>query len=162
MKATTEVAEIGTFSTSAGRTETPPPATRKDRLTVVDNVYFTSRDGQSEQFTSRFDRELAGDELPYQRRRMVAGPTWQELDLGWCADGGLSMLVVYNDEGKFERQPTPEQRAEMATRVLEVGDYSHPWLVPPGESLRGLPSFKVHVRSRNGGPVQFSVVAVPA
>lgn len=154
--------EAGSLSKGLGKTDRPPPAVRADRLTVVDNVYFVGRDGPGDQFSSRFDRELKSGEQVYHRVRQVAGPVWRPLDLGWCADCGVGMILVRNDEGKFAVAPTEEEREEMSRRVLLVGDYSHPWRVLPGESMRGLPSFVPSVRSETGGPVQYSVVVVPA
>lgn len=141
----------------------------KDRLVVVETVYHQPTGEQPTAVESRFSRDLQTVEQPYQRQ-LTATEEWKPLDCGWIKDAG--MLVIQNLEGKFQANPTDEERAEAAARVLEVSyredqdpnmDVSrHGWLIYPGESFRGCPSNLdlLAVRSQYGS-LRLSVFIIP-
>jgi hypothetical protein len=138
----------------------------KDRLTVVETVYHQSSQGFPTVAlgdTTRFSRELASDEQPYERHK-VAGEKWQPLDCGWIDSAG--MLVIRNDEGHFAVNPTPEQKAEMFNkRIVELSfDGEHPVIqVPPTETCRFYPSNnidQIKIRCKEG-KTRYSIYLMP-
>jgi hypothetical protein len=116
----------------------------------------------------RFSRELESDEQPYERR-MLATENWKPLDCGWISEVG--MLLLRNDEGFFSVRPTPEQRAEVALRVIELafsstfvtpGSDGERILVPPGESCRFFPKDAKSLRVRCcSGRAQYTISLAP-
>lgn len=123
------------------------------RLTVVDTVYYQSPDMPATSAESRFSRELDNtDQQPYVRRTKVT-EEWAALDCGWLNE--CSMLLLVNEEGRgLQKIPTPEEKKEIAFKVLEIrfGSELVEWLIPPGESLRGYPvnPNQMFVRCRSG------------
>jgi hypothetical protein len=144
--------------------------TLKDRLTVVETVYHQPAGEPPVSVDFRFSRDLDSVEQSY-RRQLTATEDWKSLDHGWIEQAG--MLVIQNLEGKFRANPTDEERAEAAAKVLEVAHRVDEdpaagvwdcavWLVLPGESFRGCPSDikRLVVRSRSA-PLRFSVFILP-
>ncbi len=136
----------------------------KNRLTVVESVYFQEFGEQPQSAGSRFSRNLESDEQPYSRK-LQATSDWKPLDCGWLAGCPTSSLVISNDEGKHRQSnPTEEEREELAGRVLEIwcSDgitrtmHSPPreaqWLVSPGESMRAYPvsADSLFIRCKSG------------
>jgi len=129
----------------------------KARITVVETIAhvgmdlgFTSPTGVE----ARWWRPVASAEQVYQRR-LMAGPSWQPLDSGWIEQVG--MVVVENVEGHgLQVIPTPEEKAAIAARVVELGlmgdegDCRDFACVLPGEHLRLQPTQPVHLRCRAG------------
>lgn len=112
----------------------------RNRITVVEQVYFQSFGEQPRLQESRYSHELDSFDQPYERR-LTAGPDWVPLDIGWVAEPG--MILVRNDEGQFFAfNPTEEQKGIVAGRIIELsyGGDQLGWLVPPGETFRGCPS----------------------
>lgn len=128
-----------------------------DQLTVVEMVYHHVFGEETQVVESRYSRRLQGcGEQMYGPRNLTATEEWQSLDLGWVPEPGL--LHIQNREGQnFQVNPTPEERADIAKRILEVS-YSplsqgvDGWLILPGESMRGYPTNpgKLFIRSRHG------------
>lgn len=132
------------------------PHQSSSRITVVETVYHQTVPDQPTALESRFSRFLASDEQVYVRR-LTVGEDWQRLDTGWLKVA--SLLLVSNDEGRGQQvQPTDQERADIAARVIEVahGEYRSAilpdWLIPPGESLRGCPASlgNIWLRCRQG------------
>lgn len=137
------------------------------RVTVVESVYHFLPKRQPQGSEVRYSRTLASAEQIYVRLMQI-GPEWAKLDCGWVK--AASMLVLSNEEGKgLDRVPTPAQRAETAARVVELatttpeGALVSTDLVPPGESLRRIPSELgwIWVRCRTGTAL-VTLTLVPA
>lgn len=134
-----------------------------DRVTVVEQVcHQREGEGPVSAPSSRFWRTLKSSGEAYQRG-LVADGSWRKLDLGWVPDPGL--VLIYNREGQnLQANPSDEERADIAKRVLEVSYAGElpGWLVLPGESMRGLPTdaSELMVRSRHG-KIRYQVFAVP-
>lgn len=135
-----------------------------NRLTVVDSVYYQPTDGSPTTAmgdASRFSRELQSDEQPYERHKL-AKDGWEPLDHGWIDRCG--MLVLRNDEGHFAVNPTPEQRAAVFERVIEVsfGDDKCRILVPPLETCRFYPDDVCCMQLRcRTGTARYTLYLVP-
>ena len=136
----------------------------RDRLTVIDKVYHQPKTGEAFCCESTFERWLDHEESVYSRK-MKAGEAWQLLKLGWFTDEEktVGMLLIRNDEGSHRQTlPTDEEKAETAKKVLEVGVQGISlFVIPPGESFRGVPSGQdVYVRCL-GGDCSYTVFAFP-
>ena len=107
-------------------------------LVVVEQVYHQAVDGEPVISEQRYTRWLASEEQPYVRRLKV-GERRQALDVGWIKTAAL-LTLANQGEGSFGGgQPSPERKAELASRAVEVGQASSnlPFaIVRPGESLR--------------------------
>jgi hypothetical protein len=144
--------------------ETLRPAPLVDTITVTETVYHQVAGEQPTAESNQFSRRLETSEQPYVRKIRV-GEAWQPLDLGWVEQPGMVWLV--NDEGRhFQTNPTPEERAAIEAKVIEVvtkvvnagpiagilAEDSFSWEVAPGESFRGKPTDakRVWLRCRSG------------
>lgn len=133
----------------------------RSRLTVLDTVYWQG-EGEPQAAESRFGRWLACGDAPFVRGLRV-GERWQPIDPGHVA--AASAILVVNDGGEVSPvNLTPEQEAEDAAKVLELGVYPpghwelqkvEPVIVspiPPGESARlpNPPLSQLAIRCRRG------------
>ncbi len=118
---------------------------------------------------SRFERELQTKEQPYSRTTTV-GEKWEEIDCGWLGDN-VGMLVIANKEGGFTILPTEEERQELAKKILVLSYHPYPqpplmeenwWLIPPGESMRGMPSApkRIYIKSMCGS-TKYTISLIP-
>jgi hypothetical protein len=82
-----------------------PPHEIKDRITVVDSIYYQSEGEPIIDVVSRFESEVKDSEQVY-TRRMVAKDKWTAIDIGWLKSTG--MLVILNKE-KPNSQIIPSQ-----------------------------------------------------
>lgn len=140
-----------------------------DRLTVVENVYHQTQGEDPFHISTTFERKLQTQEQPYSRTTSV-GEEWEQLDCGWLGDN-VGMLIIANNEGKFARIPTEEEREEVAKRVLIIGyryrDLDSPacdaWEIPPGESFRGSPtnSKSLYIKSLSGR-TKYTINLIPS
>jgi hypothetical protein len=134
-------------------------------LIVVATVYFRPADGgQPTAREARWSRPLEGAEAPYVRT-LQATTAWQALDTGWIEQSGF--LVVTNDEGPARLvQPTEEERAAVAARILEIATHdgeTAAWLVQPGEALFCHPADARRLRLRcQAGTARCTVALYPA
>lgn len=87
------------------------------RITVVEQVIWQEEGEQPVSFTTRFSRSVGSKEQPYSRKLLI-GPSWVKLDLGWVEDPG--MLLIYNGS-----------KVEVAIHLQGAGI-----LIPPNDSLR--------------------------
>lgn len=126
--------------------EAPSLPQQRPWLTVCESVYYQA-DGSSPTIAeSRFMRLLVGEEQPYSRTFRV-GQQWKELDAGWLAECGSSLLTLANEMPQWQVVPTAEEKAEAAARQVELalaGEEAGQWTSPPrafallrpGESVR--------------------------
>lgn len=142
-------------------------AADRGRITVVDQVYHQNPGQDPTVASSKFSRLLDSTEQAYVRRTKV-GETWSLVDRGWIES--CSLMVVENLEGQsFAVVPTPEERAEVEARVVELGTPGEdgrivPFaLVRPGLSGRFEPYDvrRVLLRCRSG-VAQYTVTLFPA
>lgn len=137
---------------------------QSSRLVVVESVYHQPADGPPTTATGdivRFGRDLASDEQPYERHKVVK-ESWEPLDCGWIDRCG--MLLLRNDEGHFAINPTPEQREAAMRRVIELSfDGEHSAIsVPPRESCRFYPADAGNIRLRcREGSARYTVHLTP-
>jgi hypothetical protein len=113
------------------------------RLTVVENVVHRSNSPRTTNVPSRFSRQLTLDEQVWQRTKVVTYQ-WELLEAGWIR--AASMVVIQNlgHPNPPPGNPTPEQKEDLATRVLWVCFDERclrpDILIPPGESGRFSPA----------------------
>ena len=151
------------------------------RLTVVEHVYHEPSDDAGTNTQRSFSRKLKTNEQPFVRKTK-AGSDWRPLATGsWLEDS--SMLVLSNDEGGFQRIPTPEEKRALEDKILEVAVLPPPpskkdrtmhstkmpecvplvfALVHPGETLRFTPAdlSLLHVRSKSS-EVKMTLTLLP-
>lgn len=110
-------------------------------LTVVDTAYYQPADDFPITLlgnTVCFSRALSSEERPYERV-LVVSKEWSLFDLGWIRE--CSMLLIRNDEGKFQAHPSREQRDRVLQRVVEISFSENVGIIiPPGESCRFCPA----------------------
>lgn len=102
-------------------------------------------------------------EDPYDRTIRVT-PQWIPLDFGWLVDPAL-VWIENTEYGKFMRIPTPEERAELASKIAEIAVEHNGIAVVfsqlrPGWSLRVPPMGKWLIRSLNG-TIRCKITACP-
>lgn len=93
-----------------------------DRMTVQQTLSHEHFGEQPTQVTSTYSRLLKNKEQPY-KRRMVIGPTWQAIDLGWFTDNpnDVGTVIIENGEGLgYVEQPSPEEREAADKRIIEI------------------------------------------
>lgn len=136
------------------------------RITVVEQVYCQSDEGSDLSMPSSFSYRSESDAQVWQRTKTI-GEEWEQLERGWVTSPSLLLL---RNEGCPARaiKPTPEQREDDASRLLELAVLINegPFIlstIPPGQSAR-IP-FPVRpdmlwVRCRNGS-TRYTVHMVP-
>lgn len=143
----------------------------KNRVTVVDTVYWQPVDSEPVAIPSRFYREVSCEEQVYQGKFKVT-PQWVEIKTWWLKTVG--MLTLRNEEGYFPQvQPTGQERQRAESLILEVGllvdidNSREEKVIPfarilPRESLRLHPSSVQHLRVRcPGGVARVHVCLIP-
>ena len=112
----------------------------RGRVTVVSHVSLQMPGMAPYCAAPRFCRWLETDEQVFPRITTV-GPDWEQVQAGWLSSG-CSQLVLENIEGQcLQRQPSPEEQADIALRIIELGErQGMTVLVRPGESCRLEPS----------------------
>ena len=141
-----------------------------DRLTVVERVYHQPGGEEAICELTRFTRLLSTNEQVYTRKGKVE-QEWKPLDVGWFSESCCGLLLLSNLEGEFpDRIPTPEEKSDVAARILEVSFgpldgpefYAH-CIVLPKESLRIHPARvnRIAVRSKHG-TVHYRTCIYPA
>lgn len=152
--------------------ETPKPTELKPRITVLETLYHQGVLGEKPTTVEcQFERKLESDEQPYQRRSKV-GEDPQPLDVGWIEEVGE--IHIQNEEGRFlQRQPTDEEKVEIAKKILWLGLKAKPNITPinkfksllkiaPGEAIR-LPvlDFKEWLICSHSGTTRFTITVFP-
>lgn len=106
----------------------------RHRMVVVESVYYQKEGEQPTCVESKWSQFLQSDEPPYHRTLKV-GKEWQEVSLGWAED--CAMLLLKNEEGKFQIVPTEEERKAVEALVIQVAiDGTLALKVGPGQSAR--------------------------
>lgn len=131
------------------------------RVTVVEQVYCCTADDQPLSQENRFQLRITSDEQPYFRRFRIS-ENWQPLDAGWLQSA--SMVVIANEEGKQQTKiPTPDEAAELAARVVEVGRDGIAFArVRPGATARFEPAALTQLQLRCcSGTATVTLMAAP-
>lgn len=135
------------------------------RITVVEQVYYQPEDGGDRSIPHSYNYNIANDAQVWLRTKTVTD--WERLEVGWAKEP--SLLLLRNEGGPCRAiKPTPEQREDDASRLLELAVLINegPFIlstIPPGQSAR-IP-FPVRpdmlwVRCRNGS-TRYTVHMVP-
>jgi len=113
------------------------------RITVVENIYHQTSEGEPFQIECGFTRKTEVIEQPYVRW-LTATEEWQLLDMGWMKDV-TGMLIIVNQDDQ---------------NTLELGH--QPWFIPPGESFRGTTQLGNDVPIRSSvGKIRFTLYCLP-
>ena len=136
------------------------------RLTVVEKYYYQSQGEPIRSLAgSKYVKALdAQGEDAYERTYKI-GENLLKLDTGWI-EGEIAMLRIINTEGtNWRRIPTKEQMEEISEKnvlVKFVASEHHHWIIPPGESMKGIPSDidELHVCCTKG-EARITVCIVP-
>ncbi len=95
----------------------------KDRITINLNIYYEhSGDLPHQIICPRNIISKSSDLEPYSRK-IVVGPDWELLDLGWFSThkDQIGLIVIESLEGKYEtKNPTKEERELSESRVIDV------------------------------------------
>lgn len=88
------------------------------RITVIEHVIYNVKSNQPHVIANRFSRNQMTEEQAY-KRQIVIGTEWTKLEPNWIKVCG--MMIINNEEGKYkQRIPTPDERAEVNSHILEV------------------------------------------
>lgn len=107
---------------------------------------------------------LSSREQTYSRQTRATIQS-RQLDLGWFGDRPheVGEIVVRNDEGRFERNPTEEQSRDLLTQSVMLSCGGVPFAeVFPGRSVRFMPidPGSLTVQSRSG-EVEYTLYVFP-
>lgn len=126
---------------------TPTAVLPAARFGIAGHIYHQVSGEPAVSVDFRFGRWLELGEHPYQRPLSKCDETWKPLDLGWLADGPVSLIIIENVEGRFTQViPKPEQVAEAEAKVIEIGVTWTCWGVAP--TISGVEPFQ-EVRPSN-------------
>ena len=115
---------------------------------------------------TRYTRNLQTDEQPYVRHLSLSQETgWVPIDAGWLNAVGASYIRVKNNEGtRFQRYPTPEEKADVIKRIVDIsfdGINAHIPVIP-GEAQEFTPTDLSLIRLRcQYGTAKISINIVP-
>ena len=102
------------------------PADRA-RVLFLANLHFQPPNDQPVSFPSGLERTVRCKDADTYTRKLTLGEEWKPLDAGHLTEAdpdGVGLVTVRNDEGRFPHAvPSPEERAALAERVVEVGVY---------------------------------------
>jgi hypothetical protein len=124
--------------------------TRTSRIVVLETVYHQRVGAEPTSIEARWAREGLPDEIPHVRRMDVGGES-VPVDRG--CHKKVSVLVVSSEKPTISVRPTPEEQAEMDSRIVEVLFNGVAAMeLRPGESVRfsPTPAIEVSVRCRIG------------
>lgn len=114
---------------------TAPPDS--DRLTAAITYYHEHIGEPPVEVSVNASVLLETEHQPY-HRRVACGPLWARVDTGWVPPADVGMVVVVNRPPRGHVQPTEEQRATNAAKVVYVrlGTDSGPGMaIVPGMAL---------------------------
>lgn len=100
------------------------PRPRRAKITVVEQVVYTSLGSPTAPVSAAYSREVESEEEVW-KRRMTVGTEWVRLETGWLEEG-CSLLVLSN---------SGEHPVEVATTLPPEPQ----WLLEPGHDMRGWP-----------------------
>lgn len=150
-----------------------PKALTGGRFGVNQTVYYYGAGNpQHKSYNSTYSAKCDMNEAPYERNLRVT-EEWQQLDQGWFKDypgKEPEEMLLINEEGSLlQRIPTEGERAEIASRIVEVGIGNRDQLavcpiarIKPGRSLRYSPQEigRVWLRCRKG-VARVSLILIP-
>lgn len=149
-----------------------PKAMTGGRFGLNQTLYYQSAGGEQKAYSSIYSGRCELEEKPYERNLRVT-EEWQQLDVGWFKDYPDKQpeeMLLINEEGSLlQRIPTEEEKASIASRVVEVGAVAGETgiilpvaKVKPGRSLRYSPQEvrRVWLRCRSG-VARVSLVLIP-
>ena len=112
-----------------------PQSKEVDRLTLVTTINHEHRGDQPHSVDCRSSILLQTNDEAYSGRKLEVADCWKAIDLGWLSDTA-GYISIENSEGKhFTLQPSPEEREDIAKRIVEVSFRNPPQacvLVHPG------------------------------
>lgn len=142
------------------------------RLGVNQTLYYQKMNGEQKAYTSKYTAVCRMEEAPYERNLRVT-EEWQQLDSGWFREypgkEPEEMLLVNEEGSLLQRIPTEEEKASIASRIVEVGAVAGETgivlpvaKIKPGRSLRYSPQEvgRVWLRCRKG-VARVSLVLIP-
>ena len=142
-----------------------PQPQELSRLTVLLTAHHEQAGEQPRTFPLTFSDLLETTQESYSRR-MRATEEWTSLDFGWIHSSEVGYIIIDNIEGRgLSIQPTPEEKALTASRVIELAYVDSPqdyWPIPPrlfffGQVVR--PS-DLRIRCQNG-TASYRINAIP-
>jgi hypothetical protein len=114
--------------------QTPQQTEPKDRLTIVENIYYQPKNDEATSIVSSFDRILESSEQLY-KRNLKLSTDWQTIDTGWLKK--ISCLILVNlSEEKLE---------------FRFMDSDNTLIIFPRENLRCCPSNIEEIQVRSHG-----------
>jgi hypothetical protein len=139
---------------------------RRSRLTVVELVYYQQVDAQFPvSYDHRFGCAVESTEQAYVRLT-EADEDWKKVETGWIKEA--SMVVIKNEAGKYNHNPTEEKRVAEEAKILEVSLVPHSsppcscLCIRPQQSQRITPTELSRLKIRCArGSARYTVVAVP-
>lgn len=128
----------------------------RNRITTTETVTYEREDGEPFQITTKCSRPIEQDTQPYQREIKVT-EEWKPIDLGWALEWDKigTISIQHLGEKTLQRNPTPEEKLENASRSLYValGSDSSPFLeIYPKDSFRSVVSDPraLRIRAKSG------------
>lgn len=121
---------------------TPIKSNESDRITINTQIAFQQPDADpvGVSLIGQYDQKTSGEDA--YRRRMLIGPEWKEVDIGWCDDP--LMVIIDNQIPRRQVNPTAEEKAKDADRVVLVcfnqKEPAGHVIIPRGMSLPVMPS----------------------
>lgn len=120
------------------------------RLTVVETVYHEPSGMAVE---SRYDTQLTSHDKPRVDEYEI-GEDAVIVQLGECSE-----IVIENSLELPTTNPSSDETVAIQERIVEVDDS---WLVPPGKTMRGSPSYDYITLRCLKGTARCSVTIFPA
>jgi len=109
-----------------------------DRLTVKLEVYYEQSEFDPAQVSCSFVQLLPQSQDQIYVRRILVGPEWQALDIGWVKEVGF--ILVENRPKRFQAMPTEEEQAEVEKKVLSIrNSEASEWPIASGAFFFGKP-----------------------
>lgn len=131
-----------------------------DRITYLLTIHHEYSADKPFTIDHRFSDRLATSEQSYNRIIKV-GEQWQSVDTAWVKE--LSFLVLVNNKPKYLSNPSEEQKAEDAKKIVELGyPGTPPWIIRPGRPFVAEPSELQDCKIRcQQGIAEVTVSAIP-
>lgn len=139
----------------------------RNRMTTTETVTYEREDGDPFQVNTKCSRAIEQDTQPYQREIKVTDE-WKPIDLGWAVEWDKigTIHIEHLGEKTPQRNPTPEEKLESASRSLYVtlGSDSKAFLEYfPKDSFRAILSDPRALRIRaKSGSIRCLLTIFPA
>jgi hypothetical protein len=119
----------------------------QDRLTAQFAAYHEHCCDGPVKAAGSFTAILATLAQPVQRS-IVVPATWVPLEFWWLDPAAISYIAIVNNAGKgLKKLPTPEEKAEIAAQVIQIGT----WEIHPGAFHFGRPTAPTDLLIRSLG-----------